>query len=468
MQIPRLVIAGTHSGVGKTTITLALLGAFMRRGRRVQAFKVGPDFIDPGHHAAVTKRPSRTLDGWMLEPDENRWTLARAAQGADLCIIEGMMGLFDGSAATSEIGSTAAMAKQVQAPVLLVVDGSALARSAAALVSGYSRFDPDLRVAAVLFNRVNGEGHFRLLKDAVEQATDVAVVGYLPFDSDANIGERHLGLVTAQEERAAPAYERLAQAIAATVDLDRLEAIAASAVELAPATAAIRDAEEAGTSSPHPVRIGVAQDAAFCFYYPENLEWLERYGAELIFFSPLHDRVLPDLDGLYLGGGYPEVHAAALTANVDLRQAILEFGRQGKPIYAECGGLMYLMEAICMVDGQRAEMVGMFPGQATMDRRACTIGYRTLEVTGSCWLGPVGMTVKGHEFHYSSISQPQPVEHIGRIADAARRHERPEGLVHRNVIALYTHLHFGSRPAVAAHFVQTCAAAQGAPHTSMG
>src|SRR6185503_17973122 len=214
---PRLVIAGTHSGVGKTTVTLALLSALTRRGRRVQAFKVGPDFIDPGHHTMVTGRPSRSLDGWMLGEQLNRSIFTRAAADADLSIIEGMMGLFDGSSPVNEIGSTAELAKQLQAPVLLVVDASAMARSIAAMVSGYAKFDPSLRVAGVLFNRVSSDGHYKLLKEAVEQETDVVVVGYLRPDPAVTISDRHLGLVTAMEQGTGELYGRLAKAAEETI-----------------------------------------------------------------------------------------------------------------------------------------------------------------------------------------------------------------------------------------------------------
>src|SRR6478672_1290125 len=231
MQAPRLVIAGTHSGVGKTTVSLAIMAALTARGRRVQPFKAGPDFIDPGHHTAVTRRSSRNLDGWMLGASLNRDIFARAAADADLSIVEGMMGLFDGSSATEETGSTAELAKQLDAPVLLVVDGSAMARSAAAMVSGYARFDPKLNVRAVLFNRINGEGHYALLKDAVEAETDLVVVGYLRPDSKAIIPDRHLGLMTAIEQSSEDLYQRLAEAAKQTIDLDLIEALARSCRE---------------------------------------------------------------------------------------------------------------------------------------------------------------------------------------------------------------------------------------------
>ncbi|MDE3224928.1 MAG: cobyrinate a,c-diamide synthase, partial [Nitrospirota bacterium] len=260
MGVPRLVVAGTQSNVGKTTVTLALLAALTARGRRVQPFKVGPDYIDPGHHQAATGRPSRNLDGWMLSAEANRRIFARATADADLAIVEGMMGLFDGSSPVSEAGSTAEMAKQLGAPVLLVVDGSAMARSAAAMVSGYARFDPALRVAAVLFNRVGSEGHFQLLKEAVEAETEVAAVGYLRPDRTLAIGDRHLGLVTAMEQGSRDLYAKLGRAISETVDLALVESLAGTAVDPSPMTV-----ESPGVSRQHvdrPVRVGIAYDAA--------------------------------------------------------------------------------------------------------------------------------------------------------------------------------------------------------------
>ena len=284
MIAPRLVIAGTQSGVGKTTVTLALLAALNARGLRVQAFKVGPDFIDPGHHTAVTGRPSRNLDGWMLGEAVNRDIFARAAAGMDLSIIEGMMGLFDGSSPVNEIGSTAELAKQLDAPVLLVIDGSAMARSAAAMVSGYAKFDPALRVAGVLFNRVSSEGHYKLLKEAVEQETDVMVVGYLQPNPAVTISDRHLGLVTAMEQGTGELYGRLAKAAAETVDLDRIAELAGSASEFVSREGLGVSGDEIAVPRLKPnvsgrkVKVGVAFDQAFCFYYPDNLELLEGRG----------------------------------------------------------------------------------------------------------------------------------------------------------------------------------------------
>jgi cobyrinic acid a,c-diamide synthase len=450
MNVPRLIIAGTHSGVGKTTVTLALLAALAARGRRVQPFKAGPDFIDPGHHSAATGRPSRNLDGWMLGEAVNRGIFTRAAADADLSIIEGMMGLFDGSSPVNEIGSTAELAKQLDAPVLLVIDGSAMARSAAAMVSGYAKFDPALRVAGVLFNRVDSDGHYKLLKEAVEQETDVVAVGYLRPDQAVTISDRHLGLVTAMEQGTGELYGLLAKAAAETVDLDRVEALARSGKELTVAAP-----QPVVRNHGHKVRIGVAKDLAFCFYYPDNLELLEAEGAELMKFSPMKDQVLPDVDMLYLGGGYPELHGEALAGNRTMRTAIREFAERGGTIFAECGGMMYLTQAIRDFAGSSHEMVGLFPAEAVMRKPGLTLGYRTMELSQDCILGVSGAIARGHEFHYSTLVPKGRLDYACALRDARGESKGSDGLVVGNTLALYTHVHFASQPQIAKALVSS-------------
>jgi len=444
-RYPRLIIAGTQSGVGKTTVTLAILAALKARGRQVQAFKVGPDFIDPGHHAAVTGRPSRNLDGWMLGEAVNLEIFACAAANADLSIIEGMMGLFDGSSPVNDIGSTAELAKQLDAPVLLVIDGSAMARSVAAMVSGYAKFDPALGVAGVLFNRVSNDGHYKLLKEAVEQETDVVVVGYLRPDTAMTISDRHLGLVTAMEQGTDALYGRLAKAAEETVDLDHIEALATSCRELPLAAPPHPTMRKQGCT----VRIGVAQDPAFCFYYPDNLELLEAEGAELVKFSPMNDQMLPDVDMLYLGGGYPELHGEVLARNVTMRTGILKFSERGGTIYAECGGMMYLTQAIRDFAGTSHEMVGLFPAEAVMQKSGLVLGYRTVECSQDCILGASGSTARGHEFHFSTLVPNGRLDYACALRDARGEPKGSDGLVVGNVLALYTHLHFASYPQIA-------------------
>ncbi|MDN5940802.1 MAG: cobyrinate a,c-diamide synthase [Nitrospira sp.] len=462
MNVPRLVIAGTQSGVGKTTVTVAILAALKARGRLVQPFKVGPDFIDPGHHRVVTGRPSRNLDGWMLGEAINRDIFTRAAADADISIIEGMMGLFDGSSPVNEIGSTAELAKQLDAPVLLVIDGSAMARSAAAMVSGYAKFDPALRVAGVLFNRITSEGHYKLLKEAVEQETDVVVVGYLRPDPSLTIEDRHLGLVTAMEQGTGELYGLLAKAAAETVDLDRVEALAQDVRGEALGVRGERNragqdrnrlTPDASRLTGGRVRIGVAQDQAFCFYYPDNLELLEAAGAELVKFSPLNDQVLPDVDMLYLGGGYPELHGAELAGNVTMRTAIRKFAERGGPIYAECGGMMYLTKTIRDFAGTTHEMVGLFPAEAVMKKSDLTLGYRTVKLSHDCILGASGGIARGHEFHYSTLVPMGRLDYACALHDARGESKGSDGLIVGNTLALYTHLHFASHPQMAGALV---------------
>ncbi len=447
MKFPRLIIAGTHSGVGKTTVTLALLAALKARGRRVQPFKIGPDFIDPGHHSAATGRVSRNLDTWMLGTSVNREIFTRAVADADISIIEGMMGLFDGSSPVSETGSTADMAKQLNAPVLLVIDGSAMARSAAAMAFGYARFDPGLRVAGVLFNRISGEGHYRMLKEAVQAETDLSVVGYLRPDPELSIGDRHLGLRTAIEQGSSEFYDRLGRAAAQTMDLDQIEALARLGSELEEPSSVTNASAPRATSIP--IRVGVAYDPAFCFYYPDNLELLEAEGGELVRFSPIHDTGLPDVELLYLGGGYPELYGEALAGNVAMRTAIRQFAERGGIIYAECGGMMYLTRAIRDFEGRLHEMVGLFPAEAVMRRPGLTLGYREIEITRPCVIGESAVKVRGHEFHYSSLVTNESLTYACRLTDARGQDRGQDGLAIGNVLALYTHLHFASQPSIA-------------------
>ena len=448
MTYPRLLVAGTHSGVGKTTVTLALLAGFRAKGRRVQPFKVGPDFIDPGHHHMASGRESRNLDGWMLGTDVNRTTFQKAAQDSDLSIIEGMMGLFDGSSPINEIGSSAEIAKQLKAPVLLVVDGSAMARSAAAMVFGFVHFDPDAKIAGVVFNRIKSEGHYHILKEAVEKETNVPVVGYLQPNSELTISDRHLGLRTALEGNDPTFYLKLGEAAASTLDLESIVQLAEKA----------QDWNESAVSTPlpvvevhgKPVRVGVAHDAAFCFYYPENLSLLEQADGVLSRFSPIHDVAIPDVDVLYLGGGYPEVYAKALAANSSMRQSIKVFAQKGGVIYAECGGLLYLTNVLRDFDGTLYDMVGLIPAEGVMSRTHMTLGYRTLTLTQGSAIGKAGMRIRGHEFHYSTLQPQGDLEYVGQISDAQGRDRGPDGIVVGNVTAFYTHLHFSTCPQIPA------------------
>ena len=441
--IPRIVVGGTHSGVGKTTVATALMAAFTRRGLRVQAFKIGPDFIDPGFHRAATGRPSHNLDGWMLSRAANEEIYARAVGDAGLVIVEGVMGLFDGESGTSEAGSSAEMAKWLDAPVLLVVDAAAMARSGAAMVHGYATFDPKLDLCGVIFNRVNGAGHYRYLREAVEAAGEAEALGYLTSEDAIRLPERHLGLTLAQEVASPNFLSELVRWISATVDLDRVFALASK-----PGRAVGVPSSSEPTAVPK-ARIGVARDRAFCFYYEENLNWLKRGGAELVEFSPIADERLPaKLDGVYLGGGYPELHAERLAENAAMRASVRDFAAAGNPVYAECGGLMYLTDAIVNLDGRSFPMAGVFPTRVRMHAKIAALGYTEIEAAEDrLWLRR-GERLRGHQFRYSTLD-PMP-------ASIDRAYE-PEGYAWGSVLGSYVHLHFGSCPNFARRFVESCA-----------
>ena len=450
-QVPVIVIGGVSSGVGKTTITLGILEALRRRGVRVQGFKVGPDFIDPAFHALATGRPAFNLDGWMCGRDHVLATVARRATDADLAVVEGVMGCFDGLEGASETGSPAEIAKWLGAPLVVVLDAGAMARSAAAVVLGFERFDPDLELDGVIFNRVGGPPHRRWLEEAVSRSCKSRVLGALPYEPDVVLPERHLGLVTAAEggygdER----RRRLASLIEEHVDVDALLGIARSGVTRRPNPARALSAPIA--------TIAVARDEAFQFYYEDNVQMLEEAGARLVYWSPLHDGALPDADALYLGGGYPELYGRALSANTALVRQVRAFADSGRALYAECGGLMYLTEALTDSEGRTWPMVGLLPATVDMRPHRLTIGYREVETTTASVLGPAGTRVRGHEFHCSALSAvPATMGRTYAVSDGRGGGVRAEGYAVGRALMSYVHLHFASNPAVARSFVASCA-----------
>jgi|HubBroStandDraft_4_1064222.scaffolds.fasta_scaffold35124_3 cobyrinic acid a,c-diamide synthase len=450
---PRLVVAGVSSGVGKTTVSVALARALRARGLRPALFKCGPDYLDPTYHARATGTASQNLDGWMMGRDAVLSTFAHAAAGADVAIIEGMMGLFDGASATSDAGSTAEIAKWLAAPVALVVDAGAMARSIAAVALGFTSFDPDLRVGALVANRVGGRAHLELLKSAQRSPPILAA---FPGDAEHAFPERHLGLRTADETTLPDALlDHWGNLASEWFALDALIELARSAPPIAappgPALAA----------SPATCRIGIARDAAFHFYYADNLRRLESLGAELVPFSPIADRALPPVDGLYVGGGYPEVMAGALASNLAMREAVKAFADRGGPIYAECGGLMYLSRAIVAVDGARHPMVGVIPAEACMRPSLRSLGYVEVVVTEQSILGEAGTRFRGHQFRYSELSpppEPSSVDRIYSVRGRRAREDEREGYRVKNVLASYVHAHWASNPKVPREFVRSCQA----------
>ena len=439
------------------------MAACARRGLDVRPFKAGPDFIDPGHHTAAASLGrsgpppvSHNLDTWMLGPKGAREVYHRHGAGGDVAVVEGVMGLFDGASATAGDGSTAELARALDLPVLLVFDARSMARSAAALVGGFVRFEPGLAVAGVLANRVGSHTHARLLEEALaEYVPEAPLLGALWREEGLALPSRHLGLVTAEDHALdEAALDTLADWFEAGCDLDALlEALPGH--ELSPPP-----------STPVPtarVPIAVARDEAFCFYYAENLRILEAAGAEPLFFSPMRDKALPEnVGGIYLPGGYPELHAFELSQNTGMKRAVARAAAAGLPVWAECGGLLYLLDGLEGPRGRSFRMAGVFPWRARMEERSQALGYREVEQLTATPLGPAGTVLRGHEFHYSRLEQEPDPEQV-RAAFMVRGRTgptfRPEGWMIGNTLGTYIHMHLGSNPEAAAHFTAACAAA---------
>jgi cobyrinic acid a,c-diamide synthase len=439
---PRVVIAGASSGVGKTTIASGLMAAFARRGTTVAGAKVGPDFIDPGYHALATGRPGRNLDPWMCGPDAIGQLAARAARGADLLVIEGVMGMFDG-AADGALSSTSDVAVLLDAPVVLVVDAAGLSHSIAAIVHGFATLDPRVRVEGVICNRVGSPRHEELLRAALEP-TGVPLLGALRRDDAFSWRDRHLGLVPVVEhpETVRAALDRLADAVERACDLDAIARVAAGA----PA----REVGEPPLSAPvATVRVAVARGPAFSFMYEDNLEALAAAGAELVPFDPCGDRRLPDgCRGLIAGGGFPEVYASALADNEALLHDVRRSIDEGVVVWAECGGLLWLARRL-----DDREMAGVVPTTAAMSERL-TLGYRHARTTAPSPLGPRGVEVRGHEFHYSTVS-PRG----GALTPVTPGATSPPAFAGPRLLASYLHVHLGAAPELAAAFVRAAAVA---------
>lgn len=412
-------VAGTHSGVGKTSVTLGLIAAFCRRGLDVQPFKVGPDFIDTSLHTLAAGKSSRNLDTFMMP--EAAVTDSFRKNASELNVVEGVMGLFDGSSAGGA-GSTSHLAKLLDIPVVLVVDTSKLAGSVAALVHGYKTFDPTLKLAGVILNRVGSARHKKLLEDALRGIT--RIFGTIPRDEAMLIPERHLGLYMSHEVDHT-LTDDLSKLADENIDMDGL--LEATELEI------LGVEHKSRLWAADGVKVGVAMDEAFCFYYPENLELLRDCGAEIVPFSPLRDS-LPDADAYYIGGGYPELYAEKLEENASLREELAMTIMRGSPLYAECGGLLYCLEQL-----EGREMLGLFKGSATLTTRLQAVGYVEAVSVRDCLLFQRGVKFRGHEFHYSavSVSAEFAYELIRGVGIANKR----DGLVRENVLASYTHLH---------------------------
>lgn len=452
MTIPRVVLAGAHSGAGKTTLTLGLLAALRKCGYAVQPFKVGPDYIDPGLHQVAAGVTSHNLDAWMGTDAVVKEVFYRHSKGCDIAVIEGVMGLFDGLK-DSDRGSTAHISRILRAPVVLVVNVRGMARSCGALVKGYREFDPRVNVAGVIFNNVGGPGHAATLKKVVEEEVGIPVLGAVRRRPNLAMPERHLGLLPAAEHGGIESLvEELARAVEEDVDLERLLEVARGA------PAGIEPVSTARPGRKFNVKLAVARDEAFNFYYQDSLDYLEELGAQLLYFSPLKNRSLPPgIDGIYLGGGFPEMFLPRLTQNDGMRESMRRAYKNGIPIYAECGGLMYLMEEIIDFEGRQYKGVGLVPGRVKMQKRLVALGYVVAVPVRESILARPGEELRGHEFHYSEILTHSSDFAAYRLYGGRGGDGRFEGYVKGNLLASYVHLHLRSNPTAAERFLQACA-----------
>ncbi len=462
----RLLISAAHKSSGKTTLSIGLCAALRARGLAVQPFKKGPDFIDPMWLSAAAGRDCHNLDFYLMGHDEIRRTFATRSEGADVAIIEGNKGLYDGLSLDGS-NSNAALAALLQTPVVLVIDARGMTRGIAPLILGYQAFDRDVNIAGVILNQLGGSRHEAKLRAVIEHYTSVRVLGAVHYDENLGIVERHLGLMPSNEAAGARArIDAIASIIASSVDLDRLLAVATNVPALAaPPSSALSQTSPAsgrGDSGANPIKIGIARDAAFGFYYPGDLEALRAAGAELVPIDTLKDARLPGVDALFIGGGFPEVFMEQLEANVSLRQDIRQAIESGLPAYAECGGLMYLARSISW-RGRRCDMAGVIPGDVVMHDRPMGRGYVLLRDTDrNPWPAPRPAQVRAHEFHYSSLENLAPdtvfAYEVQRGTGVDGRHD---GIVHKNLLACYAHLRDLEDNHWAGRFVQFVRARRG-------
>lgn len=454
----RIMIAATQSGVGKTTFSIALTRALVRRGLKVATFKAGPDFLDPTHLALAAGTPCYNLDTWMMGKGYVKSLLVSKSQDADISLIEGVMGLFDGAMPDANEGSSAEIAAVTKTPVLLLVNARGMSRSIAALVRGYCEFEAGIRIKGVIANQVGSADHFEMLSKALRASGLPKLVGAIPRGAFPTLPERHLGLVTANEEiLAEKTLDALADTLLEHVNLEWI-------IDISKKAGALKEKQSTppATQPAETIRLAVAMDEAFHFYYQDTLDVLWAAGFKLVKFSPLKDRAVPEsVDGLFLGGGYPEIFAAELSRNAAMRESVRGMALSGMPVYAECGGLMYLSEQIKDTHGNAFEMCNVFPFVTQMLNRRKYLGYVEVQLTTDSLWGEKGATLRGHEFHYSELKgdakRLAALEKAYKVKRLRTGDEDREGFRQGNVLASYIHLHFASRPETVAWFYNRCA-----------
>ena len=442
--LPRIQIVGTHSGSGKTTVTCAILHALCKRGLKAASFKCGPDYIDPMFHTKILGLRSRNLDVFMSGEEGVRFLFARNAKGADISVIEGVMGMYDGASFNSGYASSNHVAALTQTPQILVVDAAGMGRSLLSVVHGFASFEQN-RLAGIILNNCSDK-LYGLYKSLIEDACDLRVYGHLPRIKEAVISSRHLGLITADEIADIDAkLAVLGEAAAQHIDISGIIELSRTAPGLGCKNL------WAGLEKTAGVRIGVAKDNAFSFLYQDNIDLLEELGAKIVYFSPIGDAVLPEVDGLILSGGYPEVHARALEQNEGMRQSIRKAVLSGMPTIAECGGFMYLLDTITCADSQSYKMAGAISGYAFMTQKLDRFGYVTLTAKHAGLLCRQGECIMGHEFHYSDSSN-------NGDGFVARKKDRQWDCIHTSstLFAGYPHIHFAADPIKASRFINAC------------
>ncbi|AKG53577.1 cobyrinic acid A,C-diamide synthase [Dehalogenimonas sp. WBC-2] len=457
MLIPRIVIAGTSSGVGKTTIATGLTYALRRRGRKIQPYKCGPDYIDPGYLSMAAGAPCHNLDTWMLPEAHLKELFMQFARDKDIALIEGVMGLFDGHRKTSGGGSTAHLAKLLKAPVVLVLNIAKMGESAAAMALGYCSYDPDLKITGIILNQVGSQSHLNSAKTAIEERCHIPVIGALPKNAELNIPERHLGLTPVAESETETAFlDKLGDIIEANIDIELLMELAGQAPDFPSIDNPILFPK---SPMPRRCRIAVARDAAFNFYYQANIELLNAWGADIVYFSPIADACLPaGVNGVYIGGGFPEVFLQELEANCSMKLAIQSAVAAGLPVYAECGGLMYLSESITNFAHQSFKMVGLLPGGCVMQGKLQRLGYTVAEALKDTPLAEKGQELRGHMFHWSHLEAPGTAEAAYHIIEPNNHLEGFVSGPKNNLLASYLHLHFGSDTRLYHRFIEHCSA----------
>jgi cobyrinic acid a,c-diamide synthase len=453
MNYPRIIIAATNSGAGKTTVALGIMLALRRRGLAVQPFKAGPDYIDTTYHTRICKNAARNLDTWLLKPEAVLELFERQARKADISVVEAVMGLYDGFS-NGEEGSSAHLAKLLGLPVILVINAASISRSAAAIALGYKTFDRKVHIAGIILNNIGNSRHYVCVKSAIEKSVRIPVLGFLPKDNDLIIPQRHLGLIPVEEKKLTKKfYKALSNLTEKNIDIDAIIKISRLAKPFGAKEKNIFNIK----SPKRDVTIAIAYDKAFNFYYQDNLDILKALGARLVPFSPLKDKTLPPgINGLYLGGGFPELFAEGLSKNISLKDDLYRRVRQAMPVYAECGGLMYLVKRLIDFRKRAFPMVGIFGPSAIMGKRLQGLGYVEIEVIRDNVAARRGERIRAHTFHWSyldgELNGAQYAYRISKNKDKVYY----DGLTKDNVLAGYCHLHFASNLGFAKNFIESC------------